>query len=95
MPILILQHKPIPSVYAGIVIKENGIGARAAVSYSGPTHIAICSGKHASFTVFSHTLGIDKFLELPQFNKILKNAFGITKTVWIITVDNGPDENPR
>lgn len=35
------KHKLIPSVYAGIVIKENGNGNKSAVGYSGPTYISI------------------------------------------------------
>lgn len=35
------RHKLIPSVYAGINIKENGLGNKTAVGYSGPTFIAI------------------------------------------------------
>lgn len=39
------RHKLIPSVYAGIHIKPNGMGQREAVGYSGPTYVAIRSGK--------------------------------------------------
>lgn len=35
------KHKLIPSVYAGMKIKENGFGEKTAVSYSGPTFITI------------------------------------------------------
>ena len=42
------SHKLIPSVYAWIVKKQNGVGVRDAVSYSGHTYIAIRSGKDAS-----------------------------------------------
>lgn len=35
------RHKLIPSVYAGIKIKDNGLGNKTAVGYSGPTFIAI------------------------------------------------------
>lgn len=35
------RHKLIPSVYAGINIKENGLGEKTAVGYSGPTFITI------------------------------------------------------
>lgn len=35
------RHKLIPSVYAGIIIKENGLGNKTAVGYSGPTFITI------------------------------------------------------
>lgn len=35
------RHKLIPSVYAGLAIKENGLGDKSAVGYSGPTFITI------------------------------------------------------
>lgn len=35
------RHKRISSVYAGIIIKKNQMGDPCAVSYSGPTNIAI------------------------------------------------------
>lgn len=35
------KHKLIPSVYAGIHIKENGLGDKTAVGFSGPTFISI------------------------------------------------------
>lgn len=35
------KHKLIPSVYAGLVIKKNGLGNKTAVGYSGPTFISI------------------------------------------------------
>ena len=54
-------HKLIPSVYAGIEIKDR-IG-RNAVTYSGPTYIAIRSGKHASSTAYSHALDVDRSTE--------------------------------
>ena len=43
-------HKLIPSVYAGIEIKPAEISCHNAVRYSGPTYIAIRSGKHSSST---------------------------------------------
>ena len=45
-------HKLIPLVYAGIQIQSNGLGNREAVRYSGPTYIAMRSGKHSSSTAF-------------------------------------------
>lgn len=42
------RHKLIPSVYAGIVIGEAKLdGSPSNVSYSGPTFVAIRSGKHS------------------------------------------------
>lgn len=40
------KHKLIPSVYAGICINPNDKGDLNAVTYSGPTYIAVRSGKH-------------------------------------------------
>ena len=48
------RHKLIPSVYAGILIKENGMRNPEAVSFSGPTLIRIRSGKHDSSTAITH-----------------------------------------
>ncbi|KAJ6639792.1 hypothetical protein Bhyg_12539 [Pseudolycoriella hygida] len=78
----------------GIEINANGLGSPDAVGCSGPTYIAIRSGKHASSTAFSHSTDIEKLMEMPHFDKIAK-CNGIVKPVFIITVDDGPDENPR
>jgi len=51
--VVAVGHKLTLSVYAGIVIKPHDIGNRQAVSYSGPTYIAIRSGKHSSSTALS------------------------------------------
>ena len=69
------QHKLTPSVYAGIVVQPNGLGKPEAVSYSGPTYIAIRSGKHSSSTAYAHTLDFERLLQLPEFDTI-------TMQVW-------------
>ena len=46
------QHKLIPSVIAAMEIKPNCIG-KDAVTYSGPTYVAIRSAKHDSSTALS------------------------------------------
>jgi hypothetical protein len=46
--VIALRHKLIPSVYAACVIKDGCLG------YSGPTLIAIRSGKHDNSTVETH-----------------------------------------
>lgn len=89
------KHKLTPSVYAGIEIKENGMGKIEAVSYSGPTYIAILSGKHSSSTALSHGLDFERLFSMPEFNVIMKDTSGNVKPVCIIMVDGGPDENPR
>ena len=88
-------HKLIPSVYAGVIIKEDNIGNNQAVSYSGPTLIAIQSGKHSSSTAFSHALDIECVFNTPEFNTITKTKHDHIKPVVMLTVDGGPDENPR
>jgi len=48
-------HKRVPSVYAGTEIKPNDIGYRQAVTYSGPTYIAIRSGSTPHPQLFTDT----------------------------------------
>lgn len=88
------KHKLIPSVYAGIEIKPNGLGKPEAVGYSGPTYIAVRSGKHSSSTAYSHGLDFERLLTLESFEVLLKFD-GFVKPVLIFIVDGGPDENPR
>lgn len=89
------KHKLIPSVYAGIKISERGMGKPEAVSYSGPTYIAIRSGKHSSSNAKSHGMDFDRLLQLPEFHLLAKNCENLVKPVIIMTVDGGPDENSR
>jgi hypothetical protein len=89
-------HKLIPSVYAGIQIQSDGLGNREAVGYSGPTYIAIRSGKHSSSTAFSHGLDFEKLLSLKEFDVITRSGIDrLVKPILVSTVDGGPDENPR
>lgn len=105
------RHKLIPSVYAAINIAPNGLGTREAVGYTGPTYVAIRSGrisifcvlsnseiyflgKHSSSTALSHDLDMERLIDLPEFDKIIKFN-GKVKPVFIVTVDGGPDENAR
>lgn len=88
------KHKLIPSVYAGIVLDSESYGNPEAVSYSGPTYIAIRNGKCDTSTAESHCLDIQRLSELPTFRDICKIGDSM-KPVWIITVDGDPDENPR
>lgn len=89
------KHKLIPSVYAGIKFQSGGMGSPAAVGYSGPTYIAIRSGKHASSTAYAHGLDFERVLQLPEFGDLSKTSDGVVKPILIFTVDGGPDENPR
>lgn len=89
------RHKLIPSVYAAIVIKPEEEGRPEAVSYSGPTYIAIRSGKHSSSNAETHAVDFNRLMRLPEFEPIIKTDDGSLKPIVIFTVDGGPDENPR
>lgn len=89
------KHKLIPSVYAGIEIREKGMGKPEAVTYSGPTYIAIRSGKHSSSTAATHADDLDTLLHMDIFRDLARDKEGNVKPIIIITVDGGPDENPR
>jgi len=89
------RHKLIPSVYAAIVIKEKGMGRPEAVTYSGPTYVAIRSGKHSSSTASTHSADLNTLLDIEAFGSLAKNDVGAVKPILIVTVDGGADENPR
>jgi hypothetical protein len=89
------KHKLIPSVYAGINIKEQGYGQKDAITYSGPTYVAVRSGKHNSSTAFSHAKDFNRLYELKEFDTITKRPDNTKKPIGIILTDGGPDENPR
>ncbi|KAJ6642919.1 hypothetical protein Bhyg_07875, partial [Pseudolycoriella hygida] len=67
------KHKLIASVYAGIVIKPDGLGKPEAVGHSGPTFVAIRSGKHSSSNAFTHCFDIQKVIEMPEFESLSKH----------------------
>jgi hypothetical protein len=86
------RHKLIPSVYAALDIGKDAVG------YSGPTYIAIRSGKHDKSTAYSHSADFLALTDVPEFREIIKVAETSgedIKPVVILLVDGGPDENPR
>ena len=85
----------LPQLYAGIEIEPNAVGMRQAVSYSGPTYIAIRSAKHSSTTASSHAKGLDKLLSLDDFKPLAYGLDGKVKPILVLSVDGRPDENPR
>ena len=76
------QHKLVPSVNAICDIKQSG-----EVTYSGPTLITIRSGKHDSSSAFTHQQDLEKLLvTFPRYKLC---------PIFVVSVDGGPDENPR
>ncbi|CAF0723360.1 unnamed protein product [Adineta steineri] len=82
------KHKLIPSIYGACLINEER------VTYSGPTFAAIRSGKHDHSSALGHAKDFDTLIQLPEFEKAAL-IDGNVKPVVIISVDGGPDENPR
>ncbi|CAG4934597.1 unnamed protein product [Colias eurytheme] len=79
----------------GIVVKKDGEGKPEAVTHSGPTYVAIRSGKHSSSNAETHATDIHKLTEISAFENFMKTREGFVKPVFIFTCDGGPDENPR
>ena len=86
--IVAAKHKLIPSLYAGIKIQNGRIGSPTAVGYSGPTYIAVRSGKHDSSTAYGDGLDFERLLQLPEFDDLSKTDC-VLKPLLIFTVDGG------
>lgn len=65
------KHRLIPSVYGFINIKENLLEDHKAVTYSGPTFIAIRSGKSCSSTALSHARDFNFIMNCDEFADIV------------------------
>ncbi|KAK3932313.1 Carbamoyl-phosphate synthase arginine-specific large chain [Frankliniella fusca] len=89
------SHCLVPSVYAIQEISPNKLGKTDAVSYSGPTHIVIRSGKHSSSSAATHAEDTDKMFAMESLRPYVRASDGGIKPVLILKVDGGPDENPR
>lgn len=87
------RHKLFPPVYAVLIIKENRIGFKEAVTHSGPTLVKVRSGKCDSSNTASHVSDFEFILESEDFKPSCRTADGLVKPV--ISTDGGPDENPR
>lgn len=83
------KHKLIPSVYAAAKISQTS------VTYSGPTYISIRSGKHSKSDASTHALDFGSLFSCAEFEEVIKTPDGQMKPIVIISVDGGPDENPR
>ncbi|CAF4098835.1 unnamed protein product [Rotaria sp. Silwood2] len=84
------RHQLTPSVYAACLLSEDGD-----LGYSGPTYVAIRSAKHDLSSADSHAIDFDRLVCLKEFEKVARDETGQVKPIVIVTVDGGPDENPR
>ena len=82
-----------PSVIGAMEIKEKSY-SREAVTYSGPTYVAIRSAKHSQSSVLYHLQDRKLIRSLDEFSGSFENESNV-KPVMIVTVDGGPDENPK
>ncbi|CAF2752161.1 unnamed protein product [Rotaria sp. Silwood2] len=80
----------IAGVYAACLINNAGD-----VGYSGPTYIAIRSAKHDKSISANHRDDFNRLVKLQEFNSAALDSSNNVKPIVIITVDGGPDENPR
>ena len=87
------RHKLIPSVYAACVVTPGKLVD--AVTYSGPTYIAVRSMKHGSSTAFTHGHDMERLRSIPSFQPLMCTADGCVKPIVVVASDGGPDENPR
>lgn len=85
------KHKLIPSVYAAL-----NFDSKQKLTYSGPTYIAIRSGKHDSSTAHSHAVDFRTIVDRQLMKEVctLPNSSAL-KPIIILFSDGGPDENPR
>ena len=75
------------------MVKSSDLASNA-TTYSGPTYVAIRSAKHTGSSAYSHLQDMKRIRSLPEFAESFK--FDETeKKIMIVTVDGGPDENPR
>lgn len=93
--VVTIGYKIVLSVYASIIVKDDDIRNTQAASYTGPTYITIHSEKHSSSTALSNVLDFQSVLEKPEFDVITKTHGGHNKPSLMLSVDGGPDENPR
>jgi len=89
------KHKLIPSVYGAMIIEPQGMGTPEAVTHSGPTYVAIRSGKHSSSTAGTHAADLKTIFTIEEFRDVCRTKEGSPKPVLLVSVDGGPDENPR
>ena len=93
--VIVSKHKLITSVIGDTKVIKSKDLTYDAVSYSRPTYIAIRRAKHSGSSEFHHLRDMNKARCLPKFTESFQNQQSREKKVMIVTVDGGPDKNPR
>ena len=90
------KHKLIPSVtgYRTIEDHQDFIDSRKGVKYSGPTYVAIRSGKHDTSDAWSHETDILRTFELESFKSTLYHENQL-KQVIIWESDGAADQQAK
>ena len=88
-------HKLIPSVIGDTKVVKSKDLTKDAVSYSGPTCIAIRSTKHSGSLAFQHLHDMNKVRSLPELTDSFHDKSSKEKKLMVVTADRDPDENPR
>ena len=87
------KHKLMPSVIGDMKLVKSKDLTNNAVNYSGATYLVIRSARHsASFAYFQDMMRVHS---LPEFSTGFQTDRHEEKKAMIVTVDRGPDENPR
>ena len=88
------QHKLVPSVIGDMQVKVKTFSSDA-VTYSGLIYIGIRSAKHLGLSAYYHLAYMKRIRKPLEFKRSFKNLKNEEKQVMIVTVDGGPDEDPR
>ena len=89
------KHKLIPMAIDDTEVVKRKDLTNDAASYSVPTYIAIRSAKHSGSSAFQHLRSMNKVRFLPKFTNSFQDKSFKEKKVMIVTVNGGPDGNPR
>ena len=89
------KHKLIPFVIGDMKFVKSKDLTNDVVTYSGATYIGIRIAKHSVSSAFAHFQDMISVRFLPDSATTFRNDRHEEKKVMIVTVDGGPDENPR
>ena len=89
------KHKLIPSVIGDLKLVKSKDLTNDSVTYSGATYVDTRSAKHSASSAFAHFQDMMRVQSLPEFATSFQTDRHEEKKVMIVTVDGGPDENPR